>query len=434
MDTIREQVASGLSKWFHGHVSPEVCRDTGPLAEVVAVDAKSNMSRVSDFGGASSLRGTSAASSLSSGQSFNRLARVEAEAVDALVAALPEVPTSPPGYSRARSYRLADDMGWGPGRFQAGLYAMSEPGWSERSHAQFYNFAIDKGIDAVIDLRPPQDIHPKTNQYYPEQKGDVKLISDHQVTAVNVHVADELKGLKHRSELKRFVDGLSADDLRSCLDKISHLDIKSSKALEKLESVIAEVGLIDSIEWVNQDNLRHFLAVNQLVDQLHLQDPNDLRRLLDIASISDLGDSAKVITLAVKPRQPEAAAEQKKMLIVHYLGWEDFSVIPAEHLIGMGRSLLGAAEQGGNSVVHCRGGIGRTGTLITYTQLASDPQALSDLSHQEIEKKVKGQIRHNRATRIQGCVETPDQYRLIVDSLEDKKIPAVKTKGKSDLS
>lgn len=108
----------------------------------------------------------------------------------------------------------------------------------------------------------------------------------------------------------------------------------------------------------------------------------------------------------------------------HYLGWSDMGTIPPNDLIGLGNILLDLSHRGANVLVHCMGGAGRTGTLITYLQtkarlLQSGNAPLSPLDNVH---RIRQQILRNRDVRGGNFVEVPEQLDLILQALRQERL------------
>lgn len=110
-----------------------------------------------------------------------------------------------------------------------------------------------------------------------------------------------------------------------------------------------------------------------------------------------------------------------RLQIVHFTGWEDFSVVTPSDLRALSALITAPLTAGQKVLVHCRGGVGRTGTLITYTQLqaslANIKNSTPNLTSMDLKVEVLNQRAKNIRQRPEGCIETIAQINLIINTL-----------------
>lgn len=105
----------------------------------------------------------------------------------------------------------------------------------------------------------------------------------------------------------------------------------------------------------------------------------------------------------------------------HYTQWPDFNTITPEALRELSGVVTTPLTEGKNVLVHCGGGIGRTGTLVTYSQMRPQIIRLAlhtrPLTARDIDRRVANQREQNCQHRKAGCIETMDQYNLVCKTL-----------------
>lgn len=132
-----------------------------------------------------------------------------------------------------------------------------------------------------------------------------------------------------------------------------------------------------------------------------------------------LFDFLQSIELLIKSPNTMGNDQDYSLEILHVLNWPDFDAIPAHQLIQLGNLLLNKSDHN-NVLVHCLGGSGRTGTLVTFAQLKlrfllGD----STIAIPENNKRsyIQAQIEHNREIKGGAFIETPDQLKTIFSAL-----------------
>lgn len=103
--------------------------------------------------------------------------------------------------------------------------------------------------------------------------------------------------------------------------------------------------------------------------------------------------------------------EVKEIKRIHYIAWVDFSATGAEDLIGLIKVADQHMEIGIPPIVHCRAGVGRTGTFITvYNVLHRIKEGTF-----EGEKTLKELILSGRVARGPVYVQSKAQLRLLLE-------------------
>lgn len=108
--------------------------------------------------------------------------------------------------------------------------------------------------------------------------------------------------------------------------------------------------------------------------------------------------------------------------LYEYREWPDFSAISKQHLRALANVIVTAALQDKNVLVHCIGGIGRTGTVITYAQLRMkllQNEHQTQYTQTELQDIVQQQLTDNRLLRPSGFVDSEPQEALILETLSD---------------
>jgi len=100
----------------------------------------------------------------------------------------------------------------------------------------------------------------------------------------------------------------------------------------------------------------------------------------------------------------------------HYLNWPDGTAISLEHLI----DLVNLVEEKSSSkeiLVHCRGGVGRTGTLIAAL-LIKERIENGTMRRENLSEDLEKLILELREDRNHLVVQTPAQFELLVQYAE----------------
>lgn len=109
--------------------------------------------------------------------------------------------------------------------------------------------------------------------------------------------------------------------------------------------------------------------------------------------------------------------------VSHFRGWPDFGVISPQQLRDLGALVNGILKQEQGVVVHCRGGVGRTGTLVTYCQTKAQLDELAaqggTITESVIFDLVNAQRGENVKSRRRGCMETFNQVDLVKNTLRE---------------
>lgn len=109
--------------------------------------------------------------------------------------------------------------------------------------------------------------------------------------------------------------------------------------------------------------------------------------------------------------------------VFHFRGWPDFGVISPQRLRDLGALVNGILKQEQGVVVHCRGGVGRTGTLVTYCQTKAQLDELvaqgGTITESVIFDLVNAQRGENVKSRRRGCMETFNQIDLVKNTLRE---------------
>lgn len=119
------------------------------------------------------------------------------------------------------------------------------------------------------------------------------------------------------------------------------------------------------------------------------------------------------------------AGETRKVSVTvsHFTAWPDFGVISSKNLRALANVLDSLLQKGEGVLVHCQGGVGRTGTLITYYQVKAQLSALvgegKPVTRSLIIDLVADQRGKNCKARRKGCIETVAQLNLVSDTLAE---------------
>ena len=150
------------------------------------------------------------------------------------------------------------------------------------------------------------------------------------------------------------------------------------------------------------------------------------------------GGDIEVETLALKDHPDTETQEvtlkltidgnSKEISILQFRAWPDHSVVTPSQLKKLRQLVLDKTNEGGNPIVHCRAGVGRTGTLLTYTKLYQqlikngEGEKLINkhgvVSKLGLKKAVATAVAEGRLERGPLFVQDVSQFKLIVDTLE----------------
>lgn len=136
--------------------------------------------------------------------------------------------------------------------------------------------------------------------------------------------------------------------------------------------------------------------------------------MVSMESAHELGETRK-LELQLSDENSE-----KNTTVFQYKKWPDYGVISSKELRGLSK-LLDGIDKNKSVVVHCRAGVGRTGTLLAYSslfqQLCQDNG--SKISKGELIYKVIEEVYNLRLQRGIDAVQTEDQFKLIYDTLKE---------------
>ncbi len=151
-----------------------------------------------------------------------------------------------------------------------------------------------------------------------------------------------------------------------------------------------------------------------------------------------IGGGIKVTTLAVK-KHPETQTQEvtlrlevdgeiRQVTVMQFREWPDHGAVTPDQLRNIHHVFSIQEQLGKNPIVHCRAGVGRTGTLLTYAKLYEQlitnggAHALihSDgrVSKKELRKAVAIAVAEGRLERGPLFVQDISQFRLLVETLE----------------
>lgn len=106
----------------------------------------------------------------------------------------------------------------------------------------------------------------------------------------------------------------------------------------------------------------------------------------------------------------KATQKTKQVTRYHFKHWPDFGVVPVRTLKNLLNETL--KELGNKLWVHCRAGVGRTGTFIIATQLAAGI-AIGKFSNNNLEEALLNLIVEARKQRGEHFVQQPAQLNLL---------------------
>ena len=127
-------------------------------------------------------------------------------------------------------------------------------------------------------------------------------------------------------------------------------------------------------------------------------------------------DDERKETIIRRTIQAKKDHHTREVRQLHMVNWPDGSIIRPDSLY----QLLQCADEhadGNPIIVHCMGGIGRTGTFIAAHSLFHDMK--KTLQGKQIEFDVLKRIQAMRKLRFGSVVAEPEQYVLIIETLEE---------------
>lgn len=107
-----------------------------------------------------------------------------------------------------------------------------------------------------------------------------------------------------------------------------------------------------------------------------------------------------------------ADKETREVQRLHFSGWKDFNGTSKENLNKLVDNITAKMDEGKTPIIHCRAGVGRTGTLIstiTLKNLIKQGVATSE----NIDEKMKEVIMTGRKCRGPLFVQTEEQFEVI---------------------
>lgn len=142
---------------------------------------------------------------------------------------------------------------------------------------------------------------------------------------------------------------------------------------------------------------------------------NSFNRDVKLESVSQ----DKLLGIPRKKLNIKNGQKSKEVDIVQFRNWPDHGVVSTDQLRQLRDVLLSYLDQGKSAVVHCRAGIGRTGTLITYAELHNKlvRQNANKLSVKDVIKETIETIVNLRRARGKDFVQTSEQTALVVRAI-----------------
>ncbi len=123
--------------------------------------------------------------------------------------------------------------------------------------------------------------------------------------------------------------------------------------------------------------------------------------------------TCKVQNLAEKDREEY---RDRTITLVQFTGWPDHGAAKPKEMARIIQKVAGTYSKESPVMVHCRAGVGRTGTLLAalfaYQQICEDPSKAQD---PDLFSSVATEIRNERI----GAIQSPDQYKCGYQTLEE---------------
>ena len=115
-------------------------------------------------------------------------------------------------------------------------------------------------------------------------------------------------------------------------------------------------------------------------------------------------------------------ASRHKVKRLHFSGWPDKGMISCDELVGLADRVEAASIQvGGPILVHCKAGVGRTGTIMSFIaareRIATAMKDGKDCDPGVIVRTAMEVVAQGRLDRGPCFVQTQEQFGLVVDAL-----------------
>ena len=118
----------------------------------------------------------------------------------------------------------------------------------------------------------------------------------------------------------------------------------------------------------------------------------------------------------------DSSVKEKIVKRVHYAGWEDGTATKLDDLSKLAAHLRDKMADEGFPIVHCRAGVGRTGTLATAAYLIGLIKA-GQLNQENMLDKINELILEERSQTNRHFVQRKEQYTLLVQFCLEKLKP-----------
>lgn len=151
------------------------------------------------------------------------------------------------------------------------------------------------------------------------------------------------------------------------------------------------------------------------------------------------GGSIEVTTLAVKDH-PENETQEvtlqlavdgqiRQLTVMQFREWPDHGAVTPDQLRNIHHAFSVQERSGKSPIVHCRAGVGRTGTLLTYAKLYEEliekgkglvlMNSDGKVAKKELRKVVAKAVSEGRLERGPLFVQDISQFKLLVETLEN---------------